>query len=130
MIGLEVGDEVRVRNVIRKAKNVPPFSAETYKVTKVDGTRITAENQTEHDKMKQVTRDDSCFKRVTKPNVHAAHLETKTSSESDDDIHFIAIISKPTTSRRKLLNVLIPRGDGSAILNRNTKEKESKVEGM
>lgn len=106
-----IDDMVRVKNVIKQPKNVPPFSTDTYKITDIRGSKITAENNRH-----QITRDDSCFKKVVCSNINSK--QESSSSDSDSDIQIMAVFNKNIKTRNITQNsrILIPRGDGTAMI--------------
>lgn len=67
------GEEVRVKLATNQAKYIPPKTIETYRITKVHNTQITAERKNSDGTITTVTRDDSFFERTY--NQEKSHTE-------------------------------------------------------
>ena len=61
-----IDDKVRVKNVIKQPKNIPPFSTDVYKITDIQGYRITAQTFSSNNRHK-ATINNICFMFKYKP---------------------------------------------------------------
>ena len=79
---LDIGDRVIVIQPKRN-KTTPTFEPVSYRVTHINGTKVTAESETGH---RIVTRNISFFKRIPTNAQFPTHITT-TDSDSDDDTY-------------------------------------------